>query len=573
MAILVPLLCSFLVIFFLLSCSSLASQQLQLIEQKGKSKGEIAETVLIPVSLSFICLIAYLSWMAVRALGPVGNFLVICFAFAALIHLVFFFNISRYLQLKNSHLLYILLLHSILISSMSTWSTKLSFFEDIQIRTGLFIPDNILPSEVGKMITENRDGDFFFGDWRTSDRPPLATGLIFLVRPIFFFLNYHERDFFILLGCQVLFLLSCWSLVNVLKSTLQHGRYLIMFILVFSLPIQINYVFTWPKLLAASCTIAAITLILSDRENELRVKILNRIELPLYIFSVTLLVFALLFHGAEFFHVLPVLMFLVVRQLKLQNLKRFALVVLTMVLIYAPWYTFQKWIVPSNDRLLKYHFAWQHARTDSAFIPTLINQFRNYGLEKWSQFRLENIQKIFGESLSGFITPVIPPININLVESKWNAGILFYSYSLVLPFMLVLSIRLFNYIKSQSTNVEYKFEIVFLSSLAATSVLVWVLMIFEPGSTITTHGSFSALIILKTAMLAYILESTHLKVPALFLLFLSSLSDIFVICQKRLVDTQSNFNIGPLILLCLLLIIAFRMMLKDSKLYKGSNKV
>ncbi|HEX3465784.1 MAG TPA: hypothetical protein VHS78_17170 [Candidatus Elarobacter sp.] len=209
-------------------------------------------------------------------------------------------------------------------------------------------PDNVLPVMIAEHLYRGEDLHHVLGDWLSSDRPPLQTGIILLVRPVFRLFGNDPNAAFEIAGlfAQLVWIPATWLLCA-------HARFaplrraLILAFMVFSGFFLYNTVYTWPKLLAAGLCVAAFVFALpSRRENRDAALTVSGICAAL----------ALLAHGSAVFFIVPALVvLLVMRRLPLSRGLVMAAVAGTVLLV--PWSAYQKYYDPPGDRLLKMHLA------------------------------------------------------------------------------------------------------------------------------------------------------------------------------------------------------------------------
>ena len=222
--------------------------------RKGKHHSGIVLT--LEKQFLLIAILFYLSWGLTRVNPTIAQTIIGSITVAS--GIAFFFIKEKFsiLQLKQNELFFLFGTHLTILALNFCWASNFSGFENLQLRNTLPV-DNVLPSEVARYITESNDQANLFGDWRTSDRPPLSTGAIFLLRPFFGAMNYHNRDFILLIAIQFLFLVAVYHLVKKLVHPIEI-RNLVFVSLIFSTSILLNYAHTWPKLLATSYVLMAL---------------------------------------------------------------------------------------------------------------------------------------------------------------------------------------------------------------------------------------------------------------------------------------------------------------------------
>ena len=145
------------------------------------------------------------------------------------------------------------------------------------------------------------------------------------------------------------------------------------------------------------------------------------------------------------------------------------------ILIYLPWYLFQKFVIPSNDRLLKYHLAGNQNRSDTPFLEVLVESYRSITPGTFITYRFENLWQVLGNSHSDFFRAILPSISQEQAFLSLGAAILHSSFGLILPgifFIAIASSRL----KQITTFWKSILSVVFLS------YAIWILVMFDPDN-------------------------------------------------------------------------------------------
>ena len=242
--------------------------------------------------------------------------------------------------------------------------------------------DNKIPGMFARALQHKQQlRPTLLGGWQGSDRPPIATGLIRVLSPLS---HSQEPDFFVLVACSSVLIVAVVMLAEVLWGSRNYG--IVVSISVFFAPgIFVNTIYTWPKIIAASLTIAAIALLIqlkSERDT-------RQPYLPI---AALALILSLLAHGSSVY-VLPA--FLLVA-FSVRGI--FLLLTKTLFfssLMYLPWYGYQQIWDPPGDRLLYWHLAGELGGGDGSIIRTIIIKYQNLGLAEILWNKLHNFAALF----------------------------------------------------------------------------------------------------------------------------------------------------------------------------------
>ncbi len=335
--------------------------------------------------------------------------------------------------------------------------------------------DNQLPFVFAEMI---RSGEFrspMRGDWLSSDRPPLQTGMVLLYGPP------GLSGGSVLVYQTVSTLAQTWALMGcyVLTRSLGASRiagWMTVALVAASPLFLVHSVFVWPKLLPAGlvCVTAALffTRTLAD------------VRLRASAGALAGLAAALAFgaHGATAF----VLVGFAASALVLHRFPSFAFSatgLATFAASYLPWTLYQQFVDPPGNRLLKWHVGGSIPVDDRGVVETLIDSLRTVSAADWLYGRLINLEQIVSDPWARFTAP----LRLLLADDRsamaehlravdffhWSAGL-----GMAAPFLALLPVALL----LPGTRA--------LATAIAASLLVWAVLIFDHGGAVTHQGSF-----------------------------------------------------------------------------------
>jgi hypothetical protein len=341
--------------------------------------------------------------------------------------------------------------------------------------------DNWLPKILADQVWKGDIHHPMIGDWLSSDRPPLQSGINLIVYPFSCSdITYQTISSYL----QALFF------VPVIALALRWGKGFTISLIIsiaFSSLSALHTVFVWPKIIAASYTlmffIACCTDILKDE---------NRKRVLLIAFSIPL---AMLSHGGCIFALLGISIVAL-----LKSKKNFVVDILKasplIVLLYSPWYYYQHNIDPPGDRLLKWHLAGIEAVNDRPFVKTLEESYSSITLSNWFNAKLANFDKIFSGTME-FIKDIYHTLTLSdQTVDNLNASTLigksfftfFYSYWFLSPLISLLVFLIFSI--SYRRVPRAPSDIVYMGLTALISAFVSVLLLFQPSATVIHQNSF-----------------------------------------------------------------------------------
>lgn len=328
--------------------------------------------------------------------------------------------------------------------------------------------DNQLPFLFGEYIRLGQMASPFYGDWLSSDRPPLQTGLYLL----FSFGDRHLLTYqAIAIAAQMLALPAIWGLARALGASSRHATLAALGALATPLVI-VNGGFVWPKLIAAAYLALAVAAHFADERPQGRDLLLGAI-------AGACGGAAMLGHGATAFAALGCgLAALATR--RVHGVRYLAAAAVAAVLLYGPWMAYQRAYDPPGDRLMKWHLAGVIPVDARPLGQTLMESYGALTPQTWWAGRVVNAQVLLkspGDAWRDFAA--FKGSLHDRIQNLRNAA--FYQVPLSLGVFALLLYALPALLLWRPTRP------VALATFA--SLVVWVLLIFEPGQTIPHQGS------------------------------------------------------------------------------------
>lgn len=199
-------------------------------------------------------------------------------------------------------------------------------------------PDNVIPFLFGEHMRSGYVPSPLLGDWLSSDRPPLLSGIYLIAAASFSEWGYQG----VASIAQLTVVPTSFWLALRLGGSL--FRSLAASALVATSPlVLVNSIYVWPKLQAAAFVLTCVGLLL---------KRMTRLESSLF---ALLIAFAVLSHGGVLFSILGVPAWLLVQ--KRSEAVRLAPYAGLSLLTVLPWIGYQRFIDPPGNRLLRWHLA------------------------------------------------------------------------------------------------------------------------------------------------------------------------------------------------------------------------
>lgn len=336
--------------------------------------------------------------------------------------------------------------------------------------------DNWIPKIFADNVWKGKINSPMLGDWLSSDRPPLLTGLYL---PFKAFDNDNTLYQVVSTLAQSLIFLP---LFYFLRNQPKLFTSTVIILLGFSSLFIVNSLFVWPKLLSAAFVITFFILLIAPQG-----LIIKR---PIWIVLTSgAAAFAMLSHGAAVFALIGVGLVYLIKE-RWRAIQAGWPLLPVALLIYSPWMLYQRFVDPPGDRLLKWHLAGMVPVNDLSLSQALRHAYSTLTFDAWVDGRVQNLKVIFGSPLV-FLQDVAflfqNPSNLELQKAILARSFfeLFYSLWFFSPVIAIILWFVF-----AGWRKKMPAEIGWLGLAGFFSAVVWALLMFVPGSTIVHQGSY-----------------------------------------------------------------------------------
>lgn len=245
--------------------------------------------------------------------------------------------------------------------------------------------DNEIPMVFADAILKGNVPSPLYGEWLSSDRPPLQTGM-YLLSPVVIMFGSHALAYQALaIAVQMFVLVGVWSLARAMQAS-RNTTVLVMIAVTFTPIAIVNGIFVWPKLLAAGFVALAVAVhFYGKRQTGLEGLIVG-----------VACAMALLAHGSAIFTL--VAMFVAALLLwKLGSTQYVIAAGLSVLILYSPWVAYQTLVDPPGDRLVKWHFAGVGINSvdPRPFSTALSEAYSHVTFTDWVLSREQAFQRTF----------------------------------------------------------------------------------------------------------------------------------------------------------------------------------
>ena len=227
-----------------------------------------------------------------------------------------------------------------------------------------------------------------FGDWLSSDRPPLQIGYVLAQRPFGWDatgLHYEVLG----LVVQQLWILGLWALLCA-AGLRPRTRGLVAFAAIVSDIGLVHAFFVWPKLIAAAFVLGALALVLSEDWQRLRSQAWAG-----GLFA-ALCALAFLAHGSSAFAVLALLAVVLWRGVP--SLSWLGTAVAVGIVLLVPWSAYQRYADPPGDRLVKWQLGGSLEIDDRGALETISDSYREVGFDGAVDNKWKNLTQLAGQT-------------------------------------------------------------------------------------------------------------------------------------------------------------------------------
>jgi hypothetical protein len=384
---------------------------------------------------------------------------------------------------------------------------NLLFFE--LVRPG----DNNAPMAFAHAVYKNLVAGSTTPEWSLSDRPPLQAGFELFFTPLRGLFGNDDTHQAVGTLLQVSILAALWLLGSALRLR-RHEILLAVLTIGGTGFVFYNSVYVWPKMLAATFFLVVLIPVVRAFLDRRRLTVTETLVIA------AAAALAMLSHGSAAFGLLALSIMLAAMVARFFSLRTFALAAVATAAVYLPWIAYTTFVNPNSNRLLKMHLTDGDNLSAEPLLPMLVRSYRDITLDRWTFYRTENIKTLFGDRLLDRITRAVaarlsdPERPRDGVLGTMNAAIYATKLSDDLR-SLVSTIRtdqrehvfrafgllniawltLLLVVRPRWRDTALDRGMRFLFALELLTAVGWIVIQFNPSSTVNTHASYAMVII------------------------------------------------------------------------------
>lgn len=335
--------------------------------------------------------------------------------------------------------------------------------------------DNWIPKIFADQILAGQVMSPMLGDWLSSDRPPLQTGILL----IFYSLMPGDTLLYQILSTmlQVTIIFPAFIFLRVIGQ--RKVITLIVMLLLTTNLVAIHSLHVWPKLLSATYLMLFYLLLLTP------FKLTNE-KAYHYMVAGCYAALAMLSHGGAVFALFGIGVAFLIKnsttKALITSVKTTWYYGFWFLLLMAPWIYYQKFIDPFNDRLAKWHIAGVIEPNKDSLRQSILSAYQSLDFFTWLDGRIINLRVIFGGTIDFLVDILNLSVRDQTIITKSFYGTT-YSFWFLSPF-IIFSICA----ASKRRNINMDMFWILITSLIIE--IAWSLVMFIPGSTVIHQGTF-----------------------------------------------------------------------------------
>jgi hypothetical protein len=337
--------------------------------------------------------------------------------------------------------------------------------------------DNTINEIIARYMAADLNPRHRLGEWLTSDRPPMQTGVQLICLPLAALLQYDRFEYFFPLAgvlFQTVWICGAWGLLRTAGCDRKRSM-LVCLTLIPSGFIFVNMVFIWPKLCSAGFALAVLALLLSAK----------RKTISTGLFAGVCAALAMLCHGGSIFFLAPVACLALLPK-RWPGIAAVMTALVVALLLYAPWIGYQKYFEPPGDRLIKMHLAGIEGIDPRKSSVVIREAYATAGWRRVIENKFSNFRMLF-------LSPSLP-VSFKFDHASINnkrADIFFHSFR-------ALGLLNLGWFAIPLVVRQKKWRQTWLPAIAICigSLIFWCLIMFGPHTTSIHQGAYATQLLL-----------------------------------------------------------------------------
>jgi hypothetical protein len=380
---------------------------------------------------------------------------------------------------SRTALLFMALFGAAYLAVLYLWGAPLPVDELAQQR---FVPDmpcdNILQRLFAERLVAGQSPRQLLGDWLSSDRPPLQTGVILLTRGVTKALGIGSQPaaHSTALWFQLLWVPAVWGL---LRQVGLHCRRAGAVVLLCGASgfFLMQSIYVWPKLAGGALSVGAFGLCFDPRRPTP-----GRLCL-----AAAAAALGWLSHGAVAFATIA-LIAVFVATMRRVPWPALGAAAGTFVVMVVPWQAYQRFYEPPGNRLLKWHLANVIDIDSRGTLETILDSYRTAGFAQTVDNKWSNVTRSCGGPFASVLELSVATADGRRYAQTFQLFLALGPWNLVWPLLTWIWWR-----RSRIRALDHRVWALALLWSSITYV-VWVLLLFGPAATSLHQGPYSLLV-------------------------------------------------------------------------------
>jgi hypothetical protein len=364
-------------------------------------------------------------------------------------------------------------------------------------------PDNVLPLWFADNVAAGAPLTLM-GDWHGSDRPPLQSGVV-LAHALLTLDGPIRELAYQVLGCllQCLWVVAVW--VAGRRLALSPARIAaVLALCVTSGFFYLNSFYVWPKLLAGALAMVGVLLLFAEPASRVT-----------WALAAAFLAAALLAHTGVVFPLIPLAVLLFARRRYRPPLRVLPVAALVGLALLGPWLLYQNLIDPPGNRLVKWHLAGVIEIDERSFGQALWDQYSQTPVATLLANRIESLRIVLAGPPWERPNPLTDGFFADFPGATTLLRAVEFRSTLLALGLVAIGGLLLLWPRARARVREAGVDVTLLRLLlggAALGLLVWILMMFDGGSTVIHQGSYLTMIMLFVGLATVVVTQPRLVV-------------------------------------------------------------
>ncbi len=373
--------------------------------------------------------------------------------------------------------------------------------------------DNYLPYHTMDKLLHGDSLKPYILEWKVTDRTQLQAALNLLLSPLYFnqIEAYQGFSTFLQIAC----LIGVFSFCNAVGLS-QRQQYFIAGLILLSTAFLYNAAFVWPRLFPVLFLFWMVQLLFFKK---------SAASLGHWLIIGFCSAICLLLHPGNIIALVGIfVVYLFTTRIELRN----PIIAATIVVIFTllPWFVFQKSYDPPGNALAKINIAGYLTMDDVSLSEAFQSSLSTTSLRQWLTGRWDNFK-----SLTGDYTLAYSRFWDQLGAGSYLLRGCMHTFLCVSMGVVLLAFALIPLLLKTGSSTE-KSTFIKLLTTCLIGLLIWILIMFVPGSAAIFRGTYYFPLML-TLLAGYLLSRVKYGLPFIFVINTLFISAVILLPRMR----------------------------------------